>query len=80
MQATELKVHCPSCHAETCVWRGENLLGESLDVISCEGCGSIHTCNDGIRWLIVVSSNKAGEEKGNKSSVEYIYSNSPGNL
>ena len=61
MQVTEQRMYCPRCNAETDIFKTENLLGESIEVILCEACGSVYTRRDGIHWLLIVSSNKARE-------------------
>jgi len=63
MRVTEQKTYCPRCNAETDIFNTENLLGEPIEVISCESCGSVYTRRDGIHWSLIVRSNKQLEKE-----------------
>jgi len=63
MQVTEQRTYCPRCNAETDIFKTENLLGKSIEVISCEACGSVYTKHDGIHWSLIMSWNKAREKE-----------------
>jgi len=58
---TEHRTCCPRCNAETDIFSTKNLLGESIELISCEACGSVYTRRDGMHWSIIMSSNKVRE-------------------
>jgi len=63
LQVTEQRTHCPRCNAETHIFKAGNLRRESIEVISCEACGSVYTRHDGTHWSLIVSSNKAREKE-----------------
>jgi len=51
-------IYCPLCNTENEIQRTENLLGEPIETIICETCGSVFTRNSEFPWSLIISSDK----------------------